>query len=95
MLEKLNVFLQKYIAILTPLSLVLGVLLERIGQNLLFLVSWLFAFMTFSGSLNMKFKDVKIFVKHPGLIIFSIIFLHLLMPLWATSYPLLFLTTIC
>jgi len=83
MLEKLNVFLQKYIAILTPLSLVLGVLLERIGQNLLFLVSWLFAFMTFSGSLNMKFKDVKIFVKHPGLIIFSIIFLHLLMPLWA------------
>ncbi len=83
MLEKLNVFLQKYIAILTPLSLILGVLLESIGQSLLFLVSWLFAFMTFSGSLHMKFKDVKIFVKHPGLIIFSIIFLHLFMPLWA------------
>ena len=83
MLEKLNVFLQKYIAILTPLSLVLGVLLESIGHNLLFLVSWLFAFMTFAGSLNMKFKDVKIFIKHPVLILFSIIFLHLLMPLWA------------
>jgi len=83
MLEKLNVFLQKYIAILTPLSLVLGVLLESIGHNLLFLVSWLFAFMTFAGSLNMKFKDVKIFIKHPALILFSIIFLHLLMPLWA------------
>jgi len=83
MLEKLNTFLQKYIAILTPLSLVLGVLLESIGQHLLFLVSWLFAFMTFTGSLNMKFKDVKIFVKHPALILFSIIFLHLLMPLWA------------
>ena len=83
MLEKLNTFLQKYIAILTPLSLVLGVLLENIGQHLLFLVSWLFAFMTFTGSLNMKFKDVKIFVKHPALILFSIIFLHLLMPLWA------------
>ena len=83
MLEQLNTFLQKYIAILTPLSLVLGVLLESIGQHLLFLVSWLFAFMTFTGSLNMKFKDVKIFVKHPALILFSIIFLHLLMPLWA------------
>ena len=83
MLEKLNTFLQKYIAILTPLSLVLGVLLESIGQHLLFLVSWLFAFMTFTGSLNMKFKDVKIFVKHPAIILFSIIFLHLLMPLWA------------
>ena len=83
MLEKLNIFLQKYIAILTPLSLVIGVLLENIGQHLLFLVPWLFAFMTFVGSLNMKFKDVKIFVKHPALILFSIIFLHLLMPLWA------------
>jgi len=83
MLEKLNVFLQNYIAILTPLSLVLGVLLESIGHNLLFLVSWLFAFMTFAGSLNMQFKDVKIFIKHPVLILFSIIFLHLLMPLWA------------
>ncbi len=83
MLEKLNGFLQKYIAILTPLSLVVGVLLESVGHSLLFLVSWLFAFMTFVGSLNMKFKDVKIFTKHPALILFSIIFLHLLMPLWA------------
>ena len=30
----------------------------------------------------MKFKDVKIFVKHPVLIVFTIVFLHLLMPLW-------------
>ncbi|MBX8943116.1 IS1182 family transposase [Lysinibacillus sp. K60] len=83
MLEKLNVFLQKYIAILTPLSLIVGVFLESIGHHLLFLVSWLLAFMTFSGSLHMKFKDVKIFMKHPVLILSSILFLHLLMPLWA------------
>ena len=82
MLDKLNVFIQKYIAILTPLSVVVGVLLEDIGQNLLFLVTWLFAFMTFAGSLHMKFKDVKIFMKHPILIAFTIVFLHLLMPLW-------------
>ncbi|WP_338654034.1 bile acid:sodium symporter family protein [Lysinibacillus sp. Y5S-8] len=83
MLEKLNRFLQKYIALLTPFSLIVGVFLESVGHHLLFLVSWLFAFMTFSGSLSMKFKDVKIFTKHPAFILFSIIFLHLLMPLWA------------
>lgn len=82
MLEKLNSFLQRYIAILTPLTVVLGVLLESVGHNLLFLVTWLFAFMTFAGSLHMKFKDVKIFVKHPVFIVFTIVFLHLLMPLW-------------
>jgi predicted Na+-dependent transporter len=38
--------------------------------------------MTFAGSLHMKFKDVKIFVKHPVLIVFTMVFLHLLMPLW-------------
>lgn len=81
-IEKFNLFLQKYIAILTPLSLVLGVFLENIGHNLLFLVAWLFAFMTFSGSLSMKFKDLKIFMKHPLLILFTIVFLHLLMPFW-------------
>ncbi|MGX9134865.1 bile acid:sodium symporter family protein [Rummeliibacillus sp. JY-2-4R] len=83
MLEKVNAFFQKYIAILTPLSLVVGVLLENVGQHLLFLVSWLFAFMTFSGSLKMQFKDAKVFIKHPFLILFTIIFLHILMPLWA------------
>lgn len=83
MLEKLNVFLQRYIAILTPLSLVIGVLLENILQHLLFLVVWLFAFMTFAGSLQMKYKDFTIFTKHPIIILTAIAFLHILMPLWA------------
>ncbi|WP_107943416.1 bile acid:sodium symporter family protein [Metasolibacillus fluoroglycofenilyticus] len=83
MLEKLNIFLQRYIAILTPLSLVIGVLLENILHHLLFLVVWLFAFMTFAGSLRMKYKDFTIFIKHPVVILTSIAFLHILMPLWA------------
>lgn len=83
MLEKVNGFLQKYIAILTPISLVVGVLLEHVGQHLVFLVAWLFAFMTFTGSLKMKFKDVNVFRKHPLFILFTIVFLHILMPLWA------------
>ncbi len=83
MLEKVNRFLQKYIAILTPLSLVVGVLLENVGHHFVFLVAWLFAFMTFTSSLKMKFKDVNVFRKHPLFILFAIIFLHVLMPLWA------------
>lgn len=83
MLEKVNGFLQKYIAILTPISLVVGVLLEHVGQHLVFLVAWLFAFMTFTGSLKMKFKDANVFRKHPLFILFTIVFLHILMPLWA------------
>lgn len=83
MLEKLNILLQRYIAILTPLSLIIGVLFENILHHLLFLVAWIFAFMTFAGSLRMKFKDLTIFIKHPIVILISIAFLHIVMPLWA------------
>ncbi|GGA30322.1 bile acid:sodium symporter family protein [Psychrobacillus lasiicapitis] len=83
MLQKFNFFIQKWMAVLTPLSLVLGVLLEDVGGHLLFLVPWLFAFMTFSSSLSMKFNDIKVFTTYPKTILFSIAFLHILMPIWA------------
>ena len=69
--------------ILTPLSLIIGVLLENVGQHLLFLVAWLFALMTFISSLGMKFSDIKVFVRYPKTILFMIAFLHILMPFWA------------
>ena len=83
MLAKLNLFLQKWMPILTPLSLIIGVIFESFGQQLLFLVAWLFALMTFISSLSMKFQDVKVFVRYPKTILIVILFLHLLMPLWA------------
>lgn len=70
-------------AVLTPLSLVLGVFLEDVGGYLLFLVPWLFAFMTFSSSLSMKLNDIKVFTKYHKTILISIAFLHILMPIWA------------
>ena len=82
-LNQLNVFLTRYMPILTPLSLVVGVLLESVGQHLLFLVAWLFALMTFISSLGMKFTDVKVFARYPKTILSVIAFLHILMPLWA------------
>ena len=83
MLQTFNLFLTRYMPILTPLSLVVGVLLESVGQHLLFLVVWLFALMTFISSLGMKFSDVKVFKRYPKTILLMIAFLHILMPLWA------------
>jgi predicted Na+-dependent transporter len=82
-LDSLNKQLQKLIPILTPLSVVIGILLQDIGGKLFFLVPWLFAFMTFAGSLSMKFKDVKVFSRYPTGILFGIAFLHIIMPFWA------------
>lgn len=83
MLNSLNKRLQQWMPILTPLSLVIGVLLDGIVEQLLFLVPLLFAFMTFAGSLNMNFKGIKSFTKYPITILITIAFLHIAMPLWA------------
>ncbi|GGG16656.1 hypothetical protein GCM10007425_08740 [Lysinibacillus alkalisoli] len=83
MIQTLNAFLQKYIAILTPLSLVIGVILHNVGEKILFIVPFLFAFMTFTGSLSMRVKDSNVFRRFPLTILCSIAFLHVLMPVWA------------
>lgn len=83
MVQKLNQFVQRWMPVLTPLSLVLGVLLEKVGVHLLFLVPILFALMTFISSLSLKFRDIKVFKQYPKTILFMIAFLHILMPLWA------------
>lgn len=83
MVDIINKKLQKLMPILTPFCVVIGILFHFIGEQLLFVVPWLFAFMTFAGSLTMRFKDIKVFIKHPFIILFSIAFLHILMPVWA------------
>ena len=83
MLADFNKQLQKLMPILTPLSLIIGVLLEDIGGQLVFLVPWLFAFMTFAGSLSMNFQGLRSFIKYPWVILITIAFLHILMPVWA------------
>ncbi|MDM5335470.1 bile acid:sodium symporter family protein [Ureibacillus composti] len=83
MLDSLNKRLQKWMPILTPISLVIGVLLEDMGAHLLFLVPLLFAFMTFAGSLSMNFEGLKSFTKFPIVILVTIAFLHIVMPVWA------------
>ena len=83
MLHRFNQYLQKWMPILTPLSLIIGVLFENIGHQLLFLVPWIFAFMTFVGSLSMNIEGMKSLKKYPAVIFIAIAFLHILMPIWA------------
>lgn len=83
MLDSLNKHLQKLMPILTPLSLVIGVLMEDVGGQLVFLVPWAFAFMTFASSLSLNFQGLKSFTKYPWVILITIAFLHILMPIWA------------
>ena len=83
MVQQLDQFIQKWMPILTPLCLVIGVLLEKVGGHLLFLVPIIFALMTFISSLKLKFQDIKVFKQYPKTILFIIAFLHILMPLWA------------
>jgi len=83
MLNSFNKYLQKWMPILTPLSLVIGVLLGNVGHQLQFLIPWLFAFMTFAGSLNMTFEGIKNLRKYSKVIVIALVFLHLMMPMWA------------
>lgn len=83
MLQSLNIFLQRSMAVFTPLCLVLGVIFNEIGQHFIEYVIYIFALMTFIGGLSMTFKEVKVVRKYPKIIFAVIAFLHILMPIWA------------
>ncbi len=44
---------------------------------------WIFAFMTFSGSLKSSFTALKRAVSHPLPIVIALFMLYIIMPLWA------------
>lgn len=83
MLQKLNHKLEKIMPLLTPASVVLGVLLSSHLSPIAFLVPWIFAFMTFAGALNSNLKSLQRAVAHPAPVLLTLFSLHLLMPGWA------------
>lgn len=83
MLYKLNKMLEKFMPIMIPVSVVIGVLLAALIKDFSFLIPWIFAFMTFSGSLNSNFVSMKQAVMNPLPILLIIFILHIFMPLWA------------
>ncbi|QCJ41377.1 bile acid:sodium symporter family protein [Bacillus sp. S3] len=83
MMQKLNKQLEKIMPFITPVSVVLGVLLSTYLKDFSYLIPWIFAFMTFAGSLSSNFKSLKEVMIHPFPILLAMMILHVLMPLWA------------
>jgi bile acid:Na+ symporter, BASS family len=85
MLQKLNQYLEKIMPLITPVSVITGVILSSYIKDYSFLIPWIFAFMTFAGSLSSNFRSLKDVILHPFPILMAIAILHLLMPVWAWS----------
>lgn len=85
MLQKLNKRLGKMMPLMTPTSVVIGVLFSAYLKEYAYLIPWIFAFMTFAGSLDNNFKTFKEAVSHPFPIMVALAILHIVMPLWALA----------
>jgi predicted Na+-dependent transporter len=80
MLHKLNKLLEKWLPLITPLSVILGIYFTGSLKSYTYVVPWVFGFMTFVGSLGMNYKDLKKILLHPFPILVSMLALHVLMP---------------
>ena len=58
MLRKFNSFIEKWMALVTPTCLLLGVCFPDIAKCGLPYVPAVFAFMTFAGALKSRFKEI-------------------------------------
>jgi bile acid:Na+ symporter, BASS family len=85
MLQTVNKKIEKAMPIITPASLVIGVLLSTYLKDYSFLIPWLFAVMTFSGSLGSNFSSLKDVAAQPLPILMALCILHFIMPLWAMA----------
>ncbi len=83
MLQSINRIMNSIMAFFIPACLIIGFFLtdQLIGMSAL--IPWIFAFMTFSGSLNSSFSSFKGIVKHPRPLIITLVCLHIIMPLLA------------
>lgn len=90
MLQKINYFLEKALPFMTPTSVILGILFSKYLIGYTFLVPWIFALITFNGSLGSNFQSLKQVIKHPFPMLVALSILHIIMPLWVFSLGHLF-----
>ncbi|WP_456271064.1 bile acid:sodium symporter family protein [Bacillus sp. AK031] len=79
----INRILEKLMPFITPSAVLIGVMLAEQLQDLTFLVPWIFAIMTFAGSLSSNFSSLKNTLTKPLPLLMAMFILHLLMPVWA------------
>lgn len=83
MLARLNHQLEKMMPLITPVGVLTGVWLGSYLSGYAYLSPWVFAFMTFAGSINSSFGDFFSVLKRPAALITCLLTLHVLMPLVA------------
>jgi bile acid:Na+ symporter, BASS family len=84
-MDQFNRFIEKWMPLVTPVCLLIGVFFPDQLGHLLFLVPYIFAFMTFSGSLKSEFSDVARIFQHPLPLIVTLFIIHFIMPLIACT----------
>ena len=80
MLNRFNQYIQKKMAFVTPICLILGVCFSDIAKHGLPLVTWVFAFMTFAGALKSSFRDVANVFRNPKVLLVSLVVIHIFVP---------------
>lgn len=80
MMYAFNKFIEKWMPLVTPLCLLTGVLFPDQLSHILFIVPYVFAFMTFCGSLSSQFRDVKQVFERPLPLIVTLLIIHFVMP---------------
>lgn len=77
----INRALEKAMPALIPAAVATGLLFSNSLKEYSAFVTWIFAFLTFSGSLGSSFTDLGRVVKQPSPIITNLLILHAIMPL--------------
>ncbi|OKP76144.1 hypothetical protein A3842_18145 [Paenibacillus sp. P3E] len=85
MLLAVNRTLNRMMPLITPLSVLTGVLCGSSLSSYTYLAPWLFAFMTFAGSISLGFKDFVNVLKKPLPLFACLFILHIAMPLVAAG----------
>lgn len=82
-LSRFNAFIEKWMPLVTPSCLIIGVVFSAWLGRFAWLVPWIFAFMTFAGSLGSGFRDMKKIAMHPVPLIVVLLILHIVVPVTA------------
>ena len=77
----LNRQIGRWMPVIAPLCLCAGVVFSEELGGLIFLVPFVFAFMTFCGALNSSFRQLLEIARHPLPLIVAFVMLHAVVPL--------------
>ncbi|WP_019636867.1 bile acid:sodium symporter family protein [Paenibacillus fonticola] len=86
MLHIINRWLNRMMPLITPASILIGIICGSRLASFTYLSPWLFAFMTFAGSISLGFKDFMNVLKRPLPLIVCLFILHLAMPMIALGF---------